>query len=33
VDLAAGQASFDAARPVDMEVVRERIKKAGFEVV
>jgi copper chaperone len=33
VDLEAGQATFDTTQPVDMEVVRERIKKAGFEVV
>jgi len=33
VDLAAGQASFDAAWPVDAEELKERIKKAGFEVV
>ena len=33
VDLEAGQATFDTTQPVDMEVVKERIKKAGFEVV
>ena len=33
VDLEAGQATFDTSQPVDLEVVKERIKKAGFEVV
>ncbi len=33
VDLAANQATFETVQPVDMEVVKERIKKAGFEVV
>jgi len=33
VDLEAGQAVFDTTQPVDMEVVKERIKKAGFDVV
>jgi copper chaperone CopZ len=33
VDLEAGRATFDATQPVDLEVVKERIKKAGFEVV
>jgi copper chaperone len=33
VDLEGGQASFDTTQPVDMEAVKERIKKAGFEVV
>jgi len=33
VDLEAGQATSDATQPVDLEVVKERIKKAGFEVV
>jgi copper chaperone len=32
VDLAKGEASFDEARPVDRGIIRERIKKAGFEV-
>lgn len=30
VDLAKGEASFDEANPVDTEVLRERIKKAGY---
>lgn len=32
VDLKSGIATFDQAERVDMEVVRERIKKAGYEV-
>jgi len=32
VDLSAGQAAFEEERPVDMDVVREKIKKAGYEV-
>ncbi len=32
VDLARGEATFDEAKPVDRAVIRERIKKAGFEV-
>ena len=32
VDLAEGEATFDEATPVDRKVIRERIKKAGFEV-
>jgi hypothetical protein len=32
VDLAKGEASFDEAKPVDRAVIRERIKKAGYEV-
>jgi len=32
VDLAKGEASFDEAKPVDRNVIRERIKKAGYEV-
>jgi copper chaperone len=33
VDLAKGEATFDEAKPVDRAIIRERIKKAGFEVV
>jgi copper chaperone len=33
VDLASGEASFDATQPIDLDAVRERIKKAGYEVV
>jgi copper chaperone len=32
VDLAKGEAIFDEAKPVDRVIIRERIKKAGFEV-
>ena len=33
VDLAKGEAAFDEAKPIDMALLRERIKKAGYEVV
>ena len=33
VDLAKGEATFDEVRPVHLETVREKIKKAGYEVV
>jgi copper chaperone len=33
VDLEKGEASFDETKPVEMSVVRERIRKAGFDVV
>jgi copper chaperone len=33
VDLAKGEAAFDEEKAVDMALVRERIKKAGYEVV
>ena len=33
VDLEKGEAAFDEASPVDMNIVKEKIKKAGFEVV
>ena len=32
VDLAKGEATFDETKPVDRAIIRERIKKAGFEV-
>ena len=32
VDLSTGQATFDEVKPLDMELLRERIKKAGYEV-
>ena len=32
VDLARGEATFEETKPVDKTVIRERIKKAGFEV-
>ena len=32
VDLTKGEAAFDEAAPVDMGVVQEQIKKAGYEI-
>jgi copper chaperone len=32
VDLMKGEASFKEAQPIDQELLRERIKKAGFEL-
>ncbi|MDR3568168.1 MAG: heavy metal-associated domain-containing protein [Syntrophobacteraceae bacterium] len=32
VDLAKGEATFEETRPVDGELIRERIKKAGYEL-
>ena len=32
VDLARGEASFEETRPVDDELLREKIKKAGYEL-
>jgi copper chaperone len=32
VSLERGEASFDETKPVDREVIRERIKKAGYDV-
>ena len=32
VSLETGEAVFEETKPVDMAVVREKIKKAGFEV-
>jgi len=32
VDLTSGEATFEETHPVDRELIRERIKKAGFEV-
>ncbi len=32
VDLQKGEATFDEADPVDMDTIREKIKKAGYEV-
>jgi copper chaperone len=32
VNLEKGEALFDEAKPVDMNVIKERIAKAGFEV-
>jgi copper chaperone len=33
VDLPKGEATFDEENPTDMNIVRENIKKAGYEVV
>jgi copper chaperone len=33
VDLAKGEASFTEEKPVDAALIRERITKAGFDVV
>ena len=32
VDLKNGEAAFDEGEPVDMETIKERIRKAGYEV-
>jgi copper chaperone len=32
VDLTSGEATFDETQPVDLATVKERIKKAGYEV-
>lgn len=32
VDLASGEASFDETKPVDMKLVAESIRKAGYEL-
>ncbi len=32
VDLSQGEASFDETKPVDGEILKEKIKKAGFEI-
>jgi copper chaperone len=33
VDLLSGQATFEETKPVDMNLVRERIEKAGYNLV
>jgi copper chaperone len=33
VDLARGEATFEEETPVDQEVVREAVRKAGYKVV
>jgi copper chaperone len=33
VDLSKGEATFEETQPVDISVVREGVKKAGYEVV
>ena len=32
VDLKKGEATFDEVKPVDLNIVRQAIKKAGYEV-
>ena len=32
VDLSKGEATFEEVRPVDMGIVRDAVKKAGYEV-
>ena len=32
VDLVRGEATFDEVKPVDLELLKEHIKKAGFEL-
>jgi copper chaperone len=32
VDLATGEATFDEVKPVDLELLQERIKRAGYEL-
>jgi copper chaperone len=32
VDLAKGEATFDEVQPIDQELLRERIGKAGYEL-
>jgi copper chaperone len=33
VNLEKGEASFDETKPVEAAVIRERVKKAGYDVV
>jgi copper chaperone len=33
VDLGKGQAAFQEIKPVDKQVIKDKIKKAGYEVV
>ncbi|MGZ6193416.1 MAG: heavy-metal-associated domain-containing protein [Syntrophales bacterium] len=32
VDLQRAEATFDEVKPVDMKVVKERIRKAGYDI-
>ncbi|MBA4395964.1 MAG: mercury transporter [Syntrophus sp. (in: bacteria)] len=32
ISLEKGEATFDEMKPVDMSVIKEKIRKAGFEV-
>ena len=33
VDLSKGEAMFEEEKPIDTNIVKEKIKKAGYEVV
>ncbi len=33
VDLEKGEATFSETKPVDREVIKDKVKKAGYEVV
>jgi copper chaperone len=33
VDLAKSEATFAEVKPIDLELLRERLKKAGYELV
>ncbi len=33
VDLSTGEATFEETTPVDMKVIQEKIKKAGYQIV
>jgi copper chaperone len=33
VDLKSGEATFEETAPVDMNIIRERIKNAGYETI
>jgi copper chaperone len=32
IDLAKGEATFEEVQPVDQELLRERLKRAGYEL-
>ncbi len=32
VDLSKKEASFDETRPIDMDIIKDKIEKTGFEV-
>ncbi len=32
VDLSSGEAAFEETRPVDADLIREKIEKAGYEL-
>jgi copper chaperone len=33
VDLSKNEASYDETMPIDMDIIKQRIEKAGFEVI